>query len=266
MFTYYDAIWRTVLARQIPRATVCDVLSDATDLTTYTFTAANIGDFGSSLLDTSTPLSQNTIQAPSNKLLVICVHAEDALTTFGVNSVTVGGVSGTEVIDRGGGTQAINTAIYVFNPSTLDAITTTDVVVTMSEAVTGCAIGIISIDNVCSVSRLAHHPGSSGSGVLDITLSTLDDTRVKRYCCAIFATTCVTGGGTEHAIFDPVGTGVAPPTTQTQFLYEGNNAEFDFAACFCICMQDIPGSETSLEMYCSWSGTGQGDAIGAAFQ
>ena len=132
--------FQTLFKRQAPRVRLLDFRNDVADLTTYTFTGVNVGDHGSTMhYENTTADFDPQLRTPGMKALFIIVHAEDAAITFGITSVRLGGaggVLGQEQADRGGGTSAINTGIYRWLPANIQGITSTDVIVTMSEAVT----------------------------------------------------------------------------------------------------------------------------------
>lgn len=257
-------------------ATLTDLRSDTGNATAYTFTACNIGGAvgGTSILDATNSLSDVPSIKASSKMLIVIVHAEDAATLFNVSTVSIGGVNGTAEQDRGGGISAINTSIFSFSGVSLQNISNTDIVVTMSEAITGCVISVVLIDNVSFIGKIAAGVTTqAGTSTLDLSAGTYvggNSTRLGHYACSICATTCATGGGTEHVVFDPTGAagfgGASPPSNQPQLLYEGNNAEFDYAALFVVTQQYFQTEIGVAESYIDWSGAGAADGIIVAFQ
>lgn len=125
------------------------VSSDATDLTTYTFAAMSLG------------LPQ------SNRLIVAAVHAEDALTTYTVSSVTVTPSGGSAVSLSPGPVQVATPAIkgqLWFGRVPIGW--SGDVAVTFDEAITSAAVGLFS---VYGVTRYKTHI-SSAIGQLPVNI------------------------------------------------------------------------------------------------
>ena len=93
-----------------------------TNLTTYTFSAASMGTEG------------------ATRKIIIGVGAEDALTGFTINSVTVGGVAAASVVTTSADTGSlVQSGLFIVD---LPTGATADVVVTLSEACTSCGIAI----------------------------------------------------------------------------------------------------------------------------
>jgi hypothetical protein len=249
--------------RKGPRVTVLHVADSTADLTTYTFTGVNFGDLGSvaSIVD-----GYNThphVRVSGKKFIAVVVHGEDATTVFDVSGVTIGGVSGTERIDRAG-TVTNSSAIYTWNTDSLQDITTTDIVVTWSEDVGACAIGVLLIENVGILGNPVNNVGGSpGTGAVSATPTYLTS-NVDRDMLLLAASTCATGGGTERVQFS-MGEVVSliSPCFAPMLLYEGSNAEFDYAAAWSY----NPGYNPATIHGCtaSWSGTGQSEIIVATF-
>lgn len=145
---YLSPAHRILLQRSRPDVKVFDVRSDTADSTAYTFTAVNIGDLGTAMNVAASELTtQHALRSTSNRQIAVICHSEAAAVTWTVSSCTIGGVAGIKVVDRGGASVAVNTAIFLWPSATLSDITNTDVVVTHSKAVTSCAIGVLNIDN-----------------------------------------------------------------------------------------------------------------------
>src|SRR5882762_10919051 len=102
--------FRTVFAPQMPIARIIDVANSAADLTTYTFAGMNLGDAGADgdqgVLGTNPHIRSN-----SHKIYFVIVHAEAALATWTVSSLTMGGVGISNRVD-GGGATTTSTAIF----------------------------------------------------------------------------------------------------------------------------------------------------------
>lgn len=97
--------------------------SDTSDLTTYSFAGAAIGPEG-------------------NKTVAVVVTGGDPATAFGVSSMTIGGVSATELVDFEGVGRLTNTAIYALGSVTG---TTATISVTWSEAITEMQICVFAL-------------------------------------------------------------------------------------------------------------------------
>lgn len=248
----------TVFASQAPKAQLLDVREDTTAQTTYTFTSCNLGSLGSTGTTATASAYQVTphVRSPSRKVIFVIVHGEDDAITFGVNSVTIGGVSGTELIDRGGGTNAINTAIYRFNTDDLDQITNTDIAVTFSEAITGCAIGVVLIENVGVTVGPSANSSTSANVMSSVPTPAVASTDRNMYL--LIGTTCATGGGTESLQFY-IGeaTSTVSPHVAPMLLYAGSNANFDYGAAWTY----APGysADVGYGINTTWSGAGVGD-------
>jgi hypothetical protein len=255
----------TTFARMYHDVKVLDFVSSTSDLTTYTFTAVNLGDLGSVMSTSGDAYGTNPhVRSAGRKMVAVIVHGEDANATFGVNSVTIGGVSGTEQIDRGGLSNAINTAIYAWDTASLQGITTTDVVVTWSEAVTGCAIGVVLVSNI-GLFALGSTPVAGGTGTGTVVAGTgatgVDRDRPLLY---LMGSTCAVG---TEVVQGFVGTLATNPNSAINpvLLYEGSNAEFAFAAAYAVSFCGAQPS-TSESFNVSWSGTGDKDHQVALFR
>lgn len=240
---------RALFGSRAPKVRLVHFASDATDATTYTFTNVPLGDRGTSGFDATEAYDTHLkLRTPSRKMLVIVVHAEDAAATFGVTSCTAGTVAGIEAVDRGGITSAINTAIYVWTETEISQFTNASVVVTMTEAVTSCAIGVLMVENIGPVLLLTS-ANAVGTGALALSpVTTIPDA----YQLCIVGATCVgletfTIDGSEGKHFD--------------ILYDNQSAEASYACAWSYSMQDIYTNSASVACSCAWSSTGAGDAV-----
>lgn len=112
-----------------PAITFIGCTASSTDLTTYTFAAHNVGT------------------ASADRITIVGVGAEDALSAFGVSTVTVNGDSATEYNDNGG-TDVIDAAFYTLaNP----AGTAEDIVVTFSEAVSNAVVCVWAATGISAI-------------------------------------------------------------------------------------------------------------------
>lgn len=260
-------VWRTILKRKKPEVKVMDVVSSTADASVYTFSAANLGDIGSVASTTGDLYPTVPHQrSPGRKMIVIVVHGEDSIANFTVTSVTIGGIAGTEVIDRGGGTSAINTAIYFWPTDVLQGISSTDIGVTFGETVSGCAVGVLSINNVGIVDNGGATGTRTAVGTGELTLTpgpTAMDVE-EPFHLLIVGSTCITGGGTE--VFSMRSGASNFGGSEPIFLYEGSNAEFDYAAAWMLNGQhSATGGSSPFSAIVGWSGTGACDAVCADF-
>lgn len=254
----------TILKRPGPQVYLNDLREDVSNATTYTFTACAVS-IGPAMIESSEEMTLGAAvgsypRSPSRATNYCIVHAEDSATVFNVSSVTLGGVAGSEVTDRGGATNAINTAFYGWDSANLSAIANTDVVVTMSEAITGCAIAMIRVENIGVAQTAGINFTATGTGALDLVGTQSSNVINAPQGFFIFATTNATGGGTEHMQWNILGSHAG---YQMQMLYEGSNAEFDYGAFFVIIPQycGLSTTDTVAEFQLGWSGTGAGDSI-----
>lgn len=247
---------RLILHSPYPRAKFLDLKSDVTGLTTYTFTGVNIGPRGTSELRAQSVGTDQIMRSPSNKMVAIIVHTKASAVTWTISSCTLGGVAGGKVVDRGGATNAINTAIFQWNDLALAGITTTDVVVTGSKALLGCAIGVISLENfyLANTSTPASASGTATAATnASTTLNT--DSPTLNYG-SIVGSTCTTANLAEKPIW-----GVATSNTNGSFaptmLYEGGDAVQSYSAAF----QVAPGycANQGAAMRIDWSEAGAFD-------
>lgn len=255
---------RHVLAPKLPSVRLLATASNTNDLTAYTFTAVDIGGFGARHpmgAHENVLLNNPMLSSPGRAAIVVFVHGEDAAATFGVNSVTIGGVSGTEIFDRGGVTQAVDSAIYIWSAGDLAGIANTDIVVTWSEAVTSCAIGVVEVSNLRSFGVLAS--GSAfGASNLAVTVTGVADEEAVIGGVVLFCSTCVTGASTEFPSFEIAGAAVPPADGfEPCQIYHESNAEIDFAAFYyLISSVDLGGADRS-RFQGNWSGAGQADVV-----
>ena len=88
---------------------------------------------------------QNTGTASSDRYTIVGVLVEDAGELHNVDSLTVGGDSATEIVDEGGSTSTLNSAIYILANS---SGTSEDIVVTTSEVVTSMSVCVWQANNL----------------------------------------------------------------------------------------------------------------------
>lgn len=249
-------ILRNVLTPKFPQVRLLATGSDTGNLTVYTFSAMAIGRFGTGHPfggHESTNSDVPLIASPARRAIAVIVHTEDAATVFDISSVSIGGVNGTERADAAGGA-LVSTAIYVWNPLDLIGIANTDVVVTASEALTSCAVGVVEISNIRSFV-----PPASGTvnNDADLSIGSISGHENQIGGVCLVGSTCATGGGTEIPDFDEANTASAHDGFRSQLLYFENNAEIDFAAAYYIFPTAFlsDGSARSTHRV-SWSGAG----------
>lgn len=244
----------------IPRVVLTDLRSDVSDATTYTFTACQV-DIWPTLSFADTLGTNPYVISSSRSFVAVAIHGEDAAATFGVTSVTLGGVAGTEIHDRGGAGAGIlvNTAFYVWATEALQGITTTDIAVTFSEAVTGCAIGVMSISNVAAFITTVAGLDTTGNGTLTLTAFAVADTTGVKGIHFCFST--INAAGEALAISLNANTIVPTDASQAILLYEGSNAEFGYAGAYAYVTQTAAGEVGGGSWTLSWDGTANADAI-----
>lgn len=268
--------WRSIFRPSAPKVTLTDLREDISNLTVYTFSGCNISYGAGGTL--SSESSDNVIagangsypRASSRSIIIVTIHAEDAALTFGISGVTLGGVAGSEEADRGGGTSAINSGLYWWRTADIVNITNTDIVVTMTEAVTGCAIGVLRIDNIGTAQKSGTNSGNVGTGEISQSVNQNQAAVSSNHgLFGILVSTCATGGGTERFQVDHI---IGSDTTHRNgmgllMLYEGSNAEFDYGAAFVYLPQYVSSEVTApLFIGAQWSGAGAGDAIMSSWQ
>lgn len=256
---------RILLTNQRPHVRLHDLREDAADLTTYTFTNVNIGDLGttsstnpSSSSDVAGTLNPN-VRSRGKRGLFIIVHAEDDAITFGITSVTVGGVSMQEQIDRGGATNAINTGLYAIGTANLRDMVGSDVVVVFNEAVTACAIAAVMVENFGQW-ELISSPVATGTSEITLTPSANAE-NLDRFEHALFASTLAATGQTCTWRSHPESGGVSP-----MLLYDEANAEMSYSAAWTYSPGYNGGNVTSCGVMCDWSGATAFDVVGTSFR
>jgi hypothetical protein len=252
--------WGSVFARQAPMVRLVDVQALATDLTTYTFTGVQGGELGSTLTNSADAYGTYPHQkSPGRKAIVIIIHAEDAAATFTISGATYGGVAGTELADRGGITRGINTGIYIWYTDSLQGIASTDVTVTFSEAVTGCAIGVLEVSNFGLV--ISGGTGSAvgtGNLVVTPTMSAVNSDRNMLFI--VGATSAVVVAELLQIVTQSGSVNSSP-----ELLYDRSSAEYSYAALWGYSQQYNGANTDFLGVTLEWASAGAGDAVGVGF-
>ena len=252
-----------LLKSNYPRMINTDLQGSDVAGASYTFNNVNIGPLGSTFPTTGIGVNFNVQRTPSNKMMVIIVHTEAAAVTWTITSCTLGGVAGGKVVDRGGATNAINTAIFQWDNSTLQGIADTNVVVTPSKAITSCAIGVCYVENFYFANTTSPASASGTSTAATNVGSVLNTDIPTLNFGVITGSTCATGGGTETAIWG-VSTGTTNGVFAPTMIYEGFTTNMAYSAAF----QLAPGycANQGANMRLDWSGAGAFDFATSAFR
>lgn len=254
----YHPAWNTIFKRQAPKVTLMDVRETTDALTTYTFTACNLGDIGTTKTPSDDAYGTNPhLRSPGRKMIVVIAHGDDAATTFGISSITIGGVAGVEQIDRGGGTNAINTALYSWNTESLQNITNTDVVVTWTETTNNCAIGVLLAENLGLLDFVGSASGTSTSAftmTISAAIAAFD-----MQALLIGGSSEITNGEQTFAVSSNGKGGIQP-----EILYAQRNAEINFAGFWAYSPQ-YNADEAPFAASVSWTGAAARDGVLAAF-
>jgi hypothetical protein len=207
-----------------------------TDATTYTFSSVN--------LDPGRPFRQGRDH------YVLAIHGEDAADAFTVSTATIAGVAASEIFETPSTTTTTCTAIYILTSQGVGGVSSGDIVITFSEAVTGCGYGLWCVGGL----RPLHSVNAGASSNSDFTgASTLGRQTAQRGDVMVWATTCVGG---EDATFTG---GSCFPQSLASGDYNNSSAEFDYAGVGWVHGQHGCGLHGGTNV--SWSGTGEGTLI-----
>lgn len=250
--------WSTIFRRKAPFVKLFDTRSDDSDLTTYTFTDCNLPDMGYGSLEAvfAYGASPGVLRTSGLGAVAVIVHGEDAATTFGVSSVTIGAVAGTERVDRGGATSAINTAIYTWLPSQLVGIPNSDIVVTWTEAIIACAIGVVGIYNIGPFSIVGTST-SQGTTSLNVAIGP-NLTGHETHSLALGGATCAGAAGTEFFAMNQSGASGGAHGNAPDILYDLYSNDITYAAWWGYTPQYSAGEEIFAARG-SFSGAAAGD-------
>ena len=255
---------RSLLIDPRPLVKLCDLQSSVADLTTYTFTNVNVGDLGSTSStnpgSVSDLLGTNAhVRIKSKKVFFVIVHAEDAAATFGITSVSMGGVALQEQVDRGGVTNAINTGFYALGTANLRDMVGTDVVVVMTEAVTSCAIAVLSVENLGLCEGLNN---KNGTGTTEVTLAPdCNAENLNTFEFGLYASTLAATGQTCIWRSPPLSGAVAP-----MLLYDEANAEMSYSAAWNYSPGYNGNNVNTCGVICDWSGATAFDVVGSLYR
>lgn len=257
-----DPLLAMLIAPQMPRAEVRDVLSSTADLTTYTFTNANLGDLGGTLSFSESGQDQGpNIRAGSRKIILAIVHGEAAAAAFSVSTCTIGGVSPVaKRSDNSGVNGVVDTAIFEFETRALEASVNNNVVVTFSKAVTSCVVGIIAVSNI-GMQSFYRANNASGTGNMLIGMDTTV-LQTQLFPFMVVGTTCTTPTETMNLGILQI---VPTPGTPPMLLYEANNGEIAYGAAWVYCPQYIGDHTHAGGMEIDWSGATFADLVGVCY-
>lgn len=209
-----------------------------------------------------------SMRSASNRLVVLAIHGESTTTTWGYSTATIGGVAGFNWVDRNAQINPINTAIFGWRGSDLDAIANTDIVVTASAALTGCAIVVLEVDNVYSFFETP--PSAFTTDGLGAAMTSSPSSGITivptRNVAVIGGSTNVSAVGTERfEIYNSEGStaGVSWSNVNPILLYEGGNAEFSYAGFWYWVPGYVPSGSIGAAVV-GWSGTAAADLSVAA--
>ena len=197
--------------------------TSTTNATTYTFTATGVGGVNTDI-----------------GLIVVVAMGEDALTVFGVASMTINNVAATEIIDEDG-TGLVDAALYRSNAELSG--TTVDIAVTFSEAVTSATVCAWKLTNLSSfTAQSSVQDDDTASGALVLTTGTTAT-------AGFVVSACITETITQ--------------TTTWAVLTEredADNGEHDYSNA------DAAGTGASMANTCDWTSTGDASGVAAAFR
>lgn len=260
---YPHPAWDTIFQRKAPLAKLLDLRFDDVNATVFTFTACQIENAGNGYESPYIYGSQPHVRSRSTNALFVIVHGEDSVATFSVSSVTIGGVAAVEQVDRGGVSNAINTAIYRAVPGTLNDITNTDIVVTWDEAINCCAIGVVSVENIGLVNNLGN-ASSTATGTMTPGPITGSITASESHAFCLIGMTVLLQG--EQAVSwsgidDASATG---GQVQHMLLYDLPTAEMSCAA-FWTYWPAYPAGNNIFRVSAAWIGSTGGDTVISAY-
>lgn len=257
-------LWNVLFERSGPIVEVLDVRSDTTDLTTYTFTAVSgiAGALGSTATIAGDTYAANPhVRARSRKFIQVNVHAIDALSVYTVSTCTIGGVGGTKIVDAGG-LSAASAAAFIYDTQALQGITSTDVVVTFSEAVTSCAIGVLAVSNIGVLQNVVTNVwGNTGD-----LLSSFDTPSPE----LIEHNALLIGAGTVNAASLLPSSfrnyeGVVEGSRPVEIAYMSNNAEMSYYCGWTWSPQYNYNNPHTALFAVDYTGTADGVAVGMGF-
>lgn len=262
----YNPIIRLLTAPTQPIAKLLDLRSSITDLTTYTagFENLNCSVYGGGgFISADTPNLGAGVPAIGRTLILAILHAEDAAITFTVTSFSIGGVAGTELVDRGGGTSAINTAIYSWDATELSNAANTNGSIVFDEAITSCAVGIIAVSNIAYRTPMGSGAGVSagGSVVISVANTAAQMEQWIRKGIVIVGSTCAVN--TEAPDWDFFAS-ASLQGRKPVVLYESSSAEIAYSAAYYLMESPIfaPSNLVVTNAACTWNGAGAGDGAG----
>lgn len=225
---YLPTMFPVLYDNSAPMVELLDLRSNTADLTTYTFAGSciNLGTVASIAGDTYAANPQ--VRSRGKRFIVVNVHGMDALTVFTVSTCSIGGVNGTKLADAGSESQLVLAATFVWDTNALQGITNTDVVVTFSEAVTSCAVGVLSVSNIGVFQNVTTHTWSSASDTLSM-INTPAPALIEHNALLIGAGTFNGANATPVLFENSAGSAAgAEGSRSVEILYTGGNAEMSY--------------------------------------
>lgn len=241
-----------------PRVELLDFREDVTDLTTYTFAKMALDLGGTRSVASEAYGTDPQGRSDSKSALLMFVHAEDALTVFTISTCALGGVNGT-ILTNINAANTAGTAAVLWPTQVLDTITGTDAVVTFSEAITGCAVGLLKISNIGVLQNVVAFNLNS-TGIMPFGFD-ITPTQTDLGALLVGGFTC---DGLESFSIVPA-TGVPDPSPCWQILYQGQNAEFSYAAAWNYSPQYNGSNSHALAANADFSAGGTGNALSIGF-
>lgn len=207
----------------LPSLSFAACTASTSDLTTYTFSGHSVGALG------------------TDRATVVTVLTQDALDTYNVSSVTIGGDSATEIADTAGA-QNKSTALYIMSNA---AGTSEDIVVTMSEAVTEAAICVWAAYSLSSLTAVASASASiTGGAAINLNVNTSANGLVFAACSGNAGNTTTWTGLTEAQA-------------------EADNESISYSPAH---FTEDSSAATPLGVTCDYTGSGTGAGASASFR
>lgn len=219
-----------LLAPKVPIVTLLDVRENLTDLTTYTFSAMNMKGIGTPgpHIGSAAIGEDPTVPARHKAVVIGLIAGEDAISAYTISGTpTLGGVNST-VISNVSATGVSFAGIVRWTPGGLADIANTDVAVTFSEVVTGCAVALVHVDNLTLVPGTIAAVGSGTTAQTAMPLSAVALPIMRHTAVCLWLSVNDTGTAV------PAITGFATGATNgvagdhPHILHFGANAEFAY--------------------------------------
>lgn len=237
-----------------PYAVLTDVLSDISNLTTYTINNVKIG------------------KPHPSRLIVVATHGRDSATSFNLNSATIGGNAAT-IILTGATNLTVNTGLIQLAVPGGEELTIT---ATYGEAITGFSIGVYALYNLKSHTprKTSEAQRSSGSGVMQINPLGTDDTpgiQEAFYRPETIAIAAASVNGTNAAAWGRNSGTILVPDDDSFIVpqYDLNNTEFRANGALLQYPNNFkisPAATTPQSFSMQYTGTNLADLVGARWE